>query len=143
MTTMRDHVRILGILHIVFGALGLLIAVILLGVFGVGAMAIAMEGDPDAAAAAPIMGGIGLVVCGLVAVFSIPGIAAGFGLLKHRGWARILALVISALNILSVPIGTALGIYGFWVLLQNETEAMFRSPQAYVAPPPAPPGPAA
>jgi hypothetical protein len=142
MTTMSDHVRILGILHIVFGVLGLLIAVILFGVFGVGAMAIAMEGDPDAAVAAPIMGGIGLVVCGLVAVFSIPGIAAGFGLLKYRGWARILALVISALNILSVPIGTALGIYGFWVLLQNESEAMFRSPQAYAAPPPAPPGPA-
>lgn len=143
MTTMRDHVRILGILHIVFGVLGLLIAVILLGVFGAGAMAIAMEGGSDAAAAAPIMGGIGLVVCALVAVFSIPGIAAGFGLLKYRSWARILALVISALNILSVPIGTALGIYGFWVLLQNETEAMFRSPLAYAAPPPAPPGPAA
>lgn len=142
MTTMRDHVRILGILHIVFGVLGLLIALILLGVFGVGAMAIAMEGGSDAAAA-PIMGGIGLVVCGLVAVFSIPGIAAGFGLLKYRSWARILALVISALNILSVPIGTALGIYGFWVLLQNETEAMFRPAQTYAVPPPAPPGPAA
>jgi len=143
MTTMSDHVRILGILHIVFGVLGLLIAVILFGVFGVGAMAIAMDSDPDAAVAAPIMGGIGLLVCGLVAVFSIPGIAAGIGLLKYKGWARILALVISALNILSVPIGTALGIYGFWVLLQNETEALFRAPQAYAVPLPGPPGPAA
>jgi hypothetical protein len=143
MTTMSDHVRILGILHIVFGVLGLLIAIILFGVFGVGAMAIAMDGDPEAAVAAPIMGGIGLVVCGLVAVFSIPGVAAGLGLLKYKPWARILALVISALNILSVPIGTALGIYGFWVLLQNDTEAMFRSPQTFAAPPPAPPGPTA
>ena len=143
MTSMREHVRILGILHIVFGALGILIALILLAVFGVGAMAIAMDGDADAKVAAPIMGGIGLVVCVLVAIFSIPGIAAGIGLLKYKGWARILALVISALNILSVPIGTAIGIYGFWVLLQQETEAMFRPGQTYVAPPPAPPGPPA
>lgn len=143
MTSMREHVRILGILHIVFGVLGLLIGLVLFAVFGAGAMAIAMDGDPDSAAAAPIMGGIGLLVCGLIAVFSIPGIAAGIGLLKYKAWARILALVISALNILSVPIGTALGIYGFWVLLQQETEAMFRPGQTYVAPSPAPPGPAA
>lgn len=139
MTTMRDHIRILGILHIVFGVLGLLAALVVLAVFGMGAIAAGMDGDSDAAVAIPVLGGIGLLVFGIIAVFSIPGIAAGFGLLKYKSWARILALVISALNILSVPIGTALGIYGFWVLLNNETEAMFRTPQPYTAPPPSPP----
>jgi hypothetical protein len=36
--------------------------------------------------------------------------------------------VISALDLIHIPIGTALGIYGFWVLLSPETEAMFKRP---------------
>jgi hypothetical protein len=34
-------------------------------------------------------------------------------------------IVISALDLLSVPIGTVLGIYGIWVLTRTETEALF------------------
>ena len=61
----------------------------------------------------------------MVVVLSLPGIIAGIGLLKLQPWARILAIVISALNLLNVPIGTALGVYGLWVLLQAETERLF------------------
>jgi hypothetical protein len=34
-------------------------------------------------------------------------------------------IVISALDLLSVPLGTALGIYGIWALTRPETEALF------------------
>ena len=61
----------------------------------------------------------------MVVVLSLPGIIAGIGLLKLQPWARILAIVISALDLLNVPIGTALGVYGLWVLLQAETERLF------------------
>jgi len=38
--------------------------------------------------------------------------------------------------LLSVPIGTALGIYGLWVLLRPETEALFvQAPRPYGAMP--------
>jgi hypothetical protein len=33
--------------------------------------------------------------------------------------------VLSALHILNIPIGTAVGIYGLWALTQRETEALF------------------
>jgi hypothetical protein len=58
-------------------------------------------------------------------LLSLPGLIAGVGLLNLRPWARTLAIVLSALNLLHVPFGTALGIYGLWVLLQEETERIF------------------
>jgi hypothetical protein len=37
-------------------------------------------------------------------------------------------IVLSALGLMSIPVGTALGIYGLWVLLNEETARMFSSP---------------
>jgi hypothetical protein len=57
---------------------------------------------------------------------SLPGLIIGIGLMQFRPWARIAGIVLSALDLVSVPpFGTALGIYGLWVLLNNETERMF------------------
>ena len=125
---MRDHVRILAYLHIVFGALGTIAAVIVLFVFGgiAGIVGATNPGDPDAwHVAMPVIGVVGLVICGFVLLLSLPGLIAGFGLLRFRPWARMLAIVLSALDLPGVPIGTALGVYGLWVLLQPETERLF------------------
>jgi len=47
-----------------------------------------------------------------------------------RPWARVLTIVISAFDLLHVPFGTALGVYGLWVLLSSQGEALFRKQQA-------------
>ena len=125
---MRDHVRILAYLNIVFGALGLLAAVVVLFIFGgiAGIVGAAAPHNPDALhVAVPVLGIIGMVVCVIILLVSLPGIILGAGLLKLQPWARILGIVLSALNLLNVPFGTALGIYGLWVLLQQETERLF------------------
>jgi len=125
---MRDHVRILAYLHIVFGALGMTAAVIVLFVFGgiAGIVGAANSGNPEAShVAMPIIAIIGLAISVGVLLLSLPGIIAGFGLLRFRPWARLLMIVLSALNLLSIPIGTALGVYGLWVLMQPETERLF------------------
>jgi hypothetical protein len=36
-----------------------------------------------------------------------------------------LTIILSALDLPGVPIGTALGVYGLWVLLKPETERLF------------------
>jgi hypothetical protein len=126
---MRDHIRILGILHIVFGALGIAGALIVLLIFGglAGVVAVANDtGDVDRAAGMAALGGIGLVVFFIILVLSVPGLIAGIGLLKLRPWSRMLTIVLSALDLFSVPVGTALGIYGLWALLSQPTEALFR-----------------
>lgn len=128
---MRDHVRILGYLHIAFGALGLLGALIVLVIFGGAAGIVGMTNPPHSEAwriAIPIIGVAGTAITVLVLLLSLPGLIAGFGLLRFRPWARILTIVLSALNLLNVPIGTAIGIYGLWVLLQAETERLFAQP---------------
>jgi hypothetical protein len=35
-------------------------------------------------------------------------------------------IVLSGFDLINIPFGTALGIYGFWVLLNRETEQMFQ-----------------
>jgi hypothetical protein len=134
---MREHVKILGIVYIVFSCLGLLGALVLGGVFAFGGTMIGLggHGDPDALVALSILGVMGTVLFFLCLALSIPGILAGWGLLNFKPWARILTIVLSALNLLNFPLGTAIGVYGMWVMLNQETEAMFRGTPPPVMPP--------
>jgi hypothetical protein len=123
---MAQQVKILGILHIVFGALCILGGLICLAVMGgIAGIVGASDQTQDAAVAVPVLAAIGAFVCILCLAVGLPGLIGGIGLLQYRPWARITIIVISALDLIHIPIGTALGIYGFWVLLNPETEAMF------------------
>ena len=124
---MASHVKILGILHIVFASLGILAALVVLVIFGgIAGMVGATNHTDDAFVAVPMLGGIGAIIFILILALSLPGLIAGIGLINFRPWARVLGIVISALDLISIPFGTALGIYGLWVLLSNQTEALFR-----------------
>lgn len=126
---MAQHVKILGILHIVFGALCVLAGVIVLVVMGgIAGLVGASDQSPDSAVAIPILGGIGSLVFVICLIVGLPGLIGGIGLIQFKGWARILVIILSALDLLNIPIGTALGIYGFWVLLNKETEQLFLRP---------------
>jgi hypothetical protein len=132
---MAQHVKILGILHIVFGALGVLAAIFVLLIFGgISAVVGLSDHSSDSLTAIPILGMIGGFVFILVLVLSLPGLIIGIGLVQFRPWARIAGIILSALDLVSVPpFGTALGIYGLWVLLNRETEQMFDPPRVRAA----------
>jgi hypothetical protein len=112
-------------------------ALILAAIFAFGGTMAGLSGqnDPDALVAIGIMGVIGTGVLVLCLLFSVPGFLAGWGLLKIKPWARILTIVLSAINLVNFPVGTAVGAYGLWVLLNQETEALFRRPPEPVVPP--------
>jgi hypothetical protein len=130
---MAQHVKILGILHIVFGALGVFAAIVILMIFGgLSAFVGLSDHTPEGFPAVPILGAIGAFVFVLILVLSLPGLIIGIGLVQFRSWARMAGIILSALDLLSVPLGTALGVYGFWVLLNRETEQMFGAPPARV-----------
>jgi len=122
---MEAHIKVLGILHVVFGVLFLLVGLGCLMFFGGLAGVVGMVETRDAAVAVPVLGLIGTFLFLLFVVLSLPGIIAGYGLLNYRPWARVFAIILSALELLNVPIGTALGVYGLWVLLQPATEQLF------------------
>ena len=116
---MEQHVRALGVIYVIFGILGIVLGIALLVLMvGIGAA----SGDRDAGI---IMGSVGLFVGLLVSILSIPTVVAGVGLQRYRPWARILALVLAVLHIFSFPLGTAVGIYAFWVLLNERTQPLF------------------
>lgn len=116
---MKDHVKIVAVLRIAMGALMLLIAsVVFVAVVGGGLL----SGDQDAMV---ITGMVGTVVGGFLAVLAIPGIVAGVGLLRFKPWARYLTLVLAFFDLFAVPVGTVLGIYTFWVLLQEQVVQLF------------------
>jgi hypothetical protein len=116
---MERHVTVLGILYIAFSALGFLLAIIIFtAVVGGGII----SGDSEAMA---ITGIVGPAVALFFVLLSAPGMIGGIYLLKHRPWARILVLVLGFINLIEIPIGTALGIYTIWVLFKNETAQMF------------------
>lgn len=120
---MRTHITILGWLQVALGLFDLLIALIAFGVLAGLGMLGGLSGEPISF----IVGGVvGTVVGGFVALTALPNILAGVGLLAHRNWARVLALILGALNLLKFPYGTVLGVYTFWVLLNDRAKLVFR-----------------
>jgi hypothetical protein len=111
---MKSQIELVGILHTVYSGIGILIAIacfVLLS--GIGWF----SGDPTALG---ILTVVGSVIAVFLTVVSVPGLIAGIGLLKRRPWARILAIVVSCLDLFNIPFGTALGVYTFYVLMNDE-----------------------
>jgi hypothetical protein len=123
---MATHVKVLAVLYLVFSGLFLLSALLLLVFLG-GAATIVGTAAPseEAAIAIPIIGLTGIALGVFLLALALPGLIAGWGLLNFRPWARILTIVLSAINLLNVPVGTVLGLYGLWVLLSKDTEPLF------------------
>lgn len=58
---------------------------------------------------------------------ALMGIVDGIGLLFNRIWAQNLGVVLSMLNLIVFPLGTAIGIFGLWQLvLRNRRGAVKR-----------------
>jgi hypothetical protein len=122
----EQHVKILAILNIVLGAMGVAIALIILLIFGGLAAVVSSDAQPDAGAAA-LLGGLGGIFALIVGILALPCLIAGVGLLKLRPWAQTLGIVVSVLNLPNFPFGTALGAYGLWVLLNKDAKPIFRT----------------
>ena len=116
---MDTHIKVLGWLYIVLGVLGLIgTGVVVLILVGSGLI----SGDRTAISVLVI---VAAIVGGFLVLVSLPGIIAGAGLLGYRPWARILTLILGILNLPGFPVGTVLGVYTLYVLLDDETARLF------------------
>ena len=123
---MDTHVRVLGVLNIAMGVVGLIIAALMMiGVGGAAGIISASAEPEEAALAVPILSIVGGLVVAVVFAFSLPSVVTGIGLLYFKPWARILGIVLSAIALLGFPWVTLLGIYGLWVLFNKDTERLF------------------
>ena len=120
---MESHVKTVGILWIVWGALGLIIGIFIASILiGAGFLANIESGDTEALG---ILSIIATFITGFCLIFSLPDIIIGIGIMKHKQWARILGFILAALTLLSIPFGTALSIYTFYVLLSPNSQILF------------------
>jgi len=122
---MKTHVKVIGWLYIIMSALSFIGAACLSAlVFGGGLI------SQDQTAIA-ITGIVSLICGGFLLLLAIPGLIVGIGLLKYKEWARILGIILSVLNLLNFPLGTALGIYALIILLNDETTPLFQESAEY------------
>jgi predicted nucleic acid-binding Zn ribbon protein len=124
-TRVQQHVRLLAIFWIAYSALDVIggVVMIVLGgtIFG------RLGGGADMPREAliwlrPVMVSLGSITLLKAGV----GFFAGWGLLRHESWARILALLVGFVALLNLPLGTALGIYTLWVLLPAQSDQEYR-----------------
>jgi hypothetical protein len=123
----REHVRLVGILWMAYSALhvvvGLLVLVVGRTVFG-HAMHFHHGPPPEVSVwLRPLLTFIGWFILAKAGV----GFFAGWGLLQREKWARTVALVVGFIALLSVPVGTALGIYTLWVLLPSQSDDEYKA----------------
>ena len=120
---MRLHVDLLGYVHVVWGIFGLL-AGASLGVLAAGTNVAAMElGSVGAGERAAVV--ILLLCGGVIGGFGAAMLVVGRALHRRRGAARRAALALAVPNLVVVPFGTALAIYTFWVLQNDDARRQF------------------
>lgn len=105
---MRDHAKILGVLFVAWAL-----------VQAVAAVVMAVTGRADVAWPALAV----IATVGIVAAYAW----VGARLIAHDGRMRTPATVLSALLLISFPVGTVLGIYGLWSLFRKPVPARTRA----------------
>jgi hypothetical protein len=119
---MKKHVTVVGSIHIGFGVLGLMAAIVVLVALS---FARAFVGNDDVAQT--VLGFLSVSIPVLIGSLSAIGLIAGIGLLVYKPWARYLVIILSIINCVNIPIGTAIGIYSIWVLIQDDTVKLFNN----------------
>jgi hypothetical protein len=117
---LKKHVTLVGAIQISFSMLGLLGAFV---VFFALSFARGQVGDDEAGRM--VLGILSASVPLLIGTLSTLGLVGGIGLLAYKPWARILVMIVSALDCLAMPFGTIYGVYALWVLLKDETIKLF------------------
>lgn len=120
---MQPHLKLLGILQLLWGWIGLLLGVSTL-MLAAGAAAIGLTSSVSslsagATAATFAFFSVALLIGGLANAW------AGAAIRKLQPAGRLATLGLAVPNLFVLPFGTALGVYAFWVLLHDETRKMF------------------
>ena len=123
---MLVHLGLLGRLHVLLGAFAVICG-LGLAVLAAGTRAAAGDLGLDPEAFSPGVWILG--ICGgLLVVGGVALVMAGQALDRRRRGGRLAALLLAVPNLAMVPFGTALSVYAFWVLLNDEARQEFGRP---------------
>jgi len=117
--TTQEHGRLLGILHLVQGGLGVLVLLFFVPFLLFFVLA---AGREDGEAAGLFLGLFGLIFSVIFLLLAVPPVVAGYGLLKGKSWARTWGIISAVVASMSFPFGTALCVYTLWFLFGEGRE---------------------
>lgn len=120
MTSLRDHVRYLGIATLVYHGLLLFIVLVVAPLF----YGISVWAAPEEPEFSGVVGVIITVIIVTLGILALPGLLGGLGLLMGKRWGKILTIIANAFALFSFPIGTGLAVYTFWVLIREDADAV-------------------
>jgi hypothetical protein len=123
LTPVAAHVRLLSILQLVWGWIGLLLGVSTL-LLAAGALMIGLTTEGREIPAGVTAAAFAVCAVALL-VFGVGNAWAGAAIRRRQSYGRLAALVLALPNLFVLPFGTALGIYALWVLLHDDTRTMF------------------
>ncbi len=118
---METNVKVVGWLNIALSILALL-AGLCVGAVVIGGGLLSQDNT-----AINVTAIVAMVILGIAVVLAVPGLIAGIGVLRYKNWGRILAIILGVLNLVNIPVGTAVGVYTLYVMLDDETSALFNS----------------
>ena len=121
---MNTHVDFVAILFVVWGALVAVIGLSTLAL-GVGAATLATSDAAGRQVAAGLTAFAFITLAVIAILWGVGHVLIGVPLRKRSPRARLLALLAGSIDLLLLPVGTPLGIYALWVLLNERAKTLF------------------
>jgi hypothetical protein len=122
--TPEKHNKTLGICHIAYGSLHMLMMLAMIGFFWFIFSVLPPDGRGDAPPP-EMFAFFGIFLAIYTIIFSLPAFVAGYALLKHKPWARIASIVAACVEAMNVPFGTAVCVYSFWFMFSDAGKQMY------------------
>jgi len=123
---MDSHKKLLSILHIVYGSMAVIAFLIVNTVLSSILPFLISEAEKSSEEGAMALDiGVSIarsVILVLLLIIPIPSIVGGIAQLNRKNWGLSVMMISGCLSLLSVPLGTALGIYTIWVYLENNKQ---------------------
>ncbi len=112
-------VKVISVLYWIGAALGVIFGLMML----VGGSAVGMMGS---LVGGGVFGGLIAVMGVVMIVLAALGAFVGYGLWRYKSWARIVAIVLAVIGLLSFPIGTIINaVILYFVAFNKDVKALF------------------
>lgn len=124
---MARHVAFLSRLFLFWSAFNAIIAIAVFA-FAIAAVSLALSSGaerPGTEVAAIVTAATLMVLSLAAATWTWVHYVCAQGLRAHSSRARTLGIVLGLFNLMLFPLGTALGVYALWVLLNDQVRASF------------------
>jgi hypothetical protein len=123
--TAAEHSKILGIMHLAYGGMHLFSVIVMVIVFFVMGIMMPFASAEAGAPPAALFGVIFLIVGAFSLLLTIPPLVAGYGFLKRKSWSKVAGTISAIMSLISIPMGTALGVYTLWFLFGEKGRQLY------------------